>query len=468
MKTETQKVKANLHNIETEQSIFACMMMDSEHVGPEFAKLHETDFYSPTHRTIFKIMKGVYDNNDIVDFVTTVGALDKRGELENAGGVEYIAMLNGMLPSAVNFKMYMRELKELSMRREIERATNKILETVRINPDPAEVLKMAEKLIFDIAKPSESNELSQIGKLMPEIIDDFFKTQKDPSHNRGLMTHFHGLDKITNGFKPGQMIVLAARPGVGKTAIGLNMALNVGMRDGKRVAIFTLEMSKEELAKRAACVVSNVSMERAIKGELTPDEQSRIYNPQLMKAFSNSNIYLDDGAMTTPAEIMRKCQRLMRELGGLDLVMIDYLGLMSSPNGRRENRQVEVADNSRAIKLMAKELGVPVLLLSQLNRGIEGRSKDNGDNKPKLMDLRESGAIEQDADMVIFIHRPHMQELNEDDIPDHTMPVANTDAKTEIEDAELIIRKNRGGQNNKIIPLGWIGEQTRFINRGTK
>ena len=429
------------YNIEIEQSIFASVLLDNESTIGMFIKLKAEDFYSPSHRIIFTAMKEIIDNNGPADFVTVVSALDKKGELENVGGVEYIATLNGMLPSAVNFKSYVREFDGLRLMRQIIKSANSIIEEANKTGDATKTLQFAEGAIFGIAKESENTELTLIGNELPAVMEQLMEIQKNPAGRQGVKSGFWGLDKMTNGFKPGDLVIIAARPSVGKTAMGLNMVLHAAVNEGTKCAVFSLEMSKQQLAMRALTSLARVSMEKASKGEMSMEEWGRINvaYKKLMKA----KIYVDDTSTITPAGIRNKCMTVQRT-DGLELIMIDYLGLMTG-GGRRESRQVEVSDNSRNIKIMAKELGVPVLLLSQLNRGVEARKGEEA--KPMLSDLRESGAIEQDADIVMFIHREKTEE-----------------GEGPPREVELIVAKHRAGPLGNV-KLGWAGEYTTFLNK---
>jgi len=268
----------------------------------------------------------------------------------------------------------------------------------------------------------------------------------------GLKTGFYNLDDITNGLQKSNLIIVAARPGEGKTSLGLNIVTNAAIKSKAKVAVFSLEMSKQELALRALCAVACVDLTKAQRGEMSPVETARIFAAN--KELAEADIYIDDNSQITAPEILSKCMRLKRERGGLDLVMVDYLGLMVGTDRVRQNRQVEVSDNSRFMKILAKELEVPVILVSQLNRSLEKRKIDKSSGEeaqPVLSDLRESGAIEQDADVVIFIHNKRKAE-DEGDVDN-----------AEKQEREIIIAKHRGGRTGKFT-LHWVGAYTRFFN----
>jgi len=437
------------HNLEAEQGVLACFLIDGDVAVGAFSRLSENDFYSPSHKTIFNVMRAIYEKGQPIDFVTVVSALDTGGKLDSVGGISYITTLSDLLPSSANFKFYLDILHRSRVLRKLITASNQIIETSYTTEDAQTALSAAEKAIFDISREDERRELTSLSIELPAVIDKLDTIQRDPTSVRGLRSGFFALDNMTNGFQKSDLIIIAARPSVGKTALSLNMVLNAAIKYGAKCAVFSLEMSKRSLATRALCSVGKVSLSKAMKGELGVDEWRRLWEAN--KRLSDANIYVDDNSVITPSEIMRKCMRLKREQG-LDLVMIDYLGLMTGGGAKRESRQVEVSDNSRMIKIMAKELDVPVLLLSQLNRGIESRKGQDG--KPVLSDLRESGAIEQDADIVMFIHKEKVEEDEENPTP--------TSDRSE---AEIVIAKHRNGPIGNV-KVGWVGEWTSFVNLG--
>jgi replicative DNA helicase len=427
------------HNLDAEQGVLGCVMIDNDACVGGFARLLDTDFYSTAHKAIFNAMRKVFERNTPIDLVTTVEQLQSENKLEAIGGLQYLTAVADAVPSAANFRHYVDILRKNRMRRRLIEAGNSIVQVGYEGEDEQASLQIAEKAVFDIARDEEKKELTIIGAELPAVLEKLDTIQKDPTSMRGMRTGFYGLDDLTNGLQKSELIILAARPSVGKTALGLNIALNAAIKRKQKCAIFSLEMSKQSLTMRALCSLACVSLHRALKGELDAEEWKRVWLAN--KELSAASVYIDDNSVITPAEITRKCMRLKREQG-LDFVMIDYLGLMGSGSMKRENRQVEVSDNSRFIKIMAKELDVPVLLLSQLNRAIEKRTGE--DSRPQLSDLRESGAIEQDADIVMFIHRDKGDE-------------------GENEDAELIIRKNRNGPLGTI-KLKWKGDWATFMN----
>jgi len=297
--------------------------------------------------------------------------------------------------------------------------------------------------------------LTPIASELPAVVKRLDTLRLDPTALYGLKTGFYGIDNLTNGLHGGELIILAARPGIGKTSLGLNMILNAAVHGGKKCAVFSLEMSKTAITQRAVCSLACVSSYNAGRGELSDGEWQRVI--QATDILSASDIYIDDNSDITPMEIKRKCMRLKREQG-LDFVMIDYLGLMNpGPVGKQSNRQVEVAANSRAMKILSKELDIPVLLLAQLNRNVETRNSKGDDKRPALHDLRESGAIEQDADIVLFIHMNKPSETDEDEAEE---------IKNEPIEAEIIVAKHRNGPTGTI-KVAWRKEYTTFANLPT-
>ena len=433
------------NSLPAEQSVLACLLLDYVGCSGGLDKLSQDDFFSPAHKTIFDAMQSIAakkNKNMVVDFVSVVESLTKSGKLESVGGVEYLNKIIDTVPSVGNFQQYFDIVKKNSILRKLNAAGAKIHEASLKSDDEQETLSEAEKIIFDIAKSEERKELTPMSEHLPIVLDRLDTIKNDPMAIYGVKTGFYGLDNLTNGLQKGELIILAARPGVGKTSLGLNMIMNAALKFGKRCAVFSLEMSKSQLVIRALCSMARVSSYHANRGELGDPEWTRLINAS--EALSSANVYIDDNSDITATEIRRKCMRLKRE-HGLDFVMVDYLGLMNPGAIKRDNRQVEVAANSRAMKILAKELEIPVLLLAQLNRNVETRTAKGADAKPALHDLRESGAIEQDADMVMFIH----------------MPKPEGEEEEEPTEADLIIAKNRNGPTRSI-KLAWNKESTTF------
>lgn len=433
------------HSIEAEQSVLGSVLIDNSAAINILASLKEEDFYVEAHKIIFNGMFNVYKGNYPVDFVTLTDELDKNNLLESVGGLDYITFLTNFVPSASNFSHYVDIILRSSTLRKLIHASNQVIEFAYTNPNKTEALTFAEKAIFDISQEQDKSNLIHIKEALPEVLDKFEIIAKDKDSLKGLATGFYGLDKITNGLQKSDLILIAARPGFGKTSLAMNIVNYAAINKKAKCALFALEMPKVQLAQRSLCSVAYVSMERALKGELTMDEWKALWvaNDKLSK----SNIYVDDSSLNTPVEILSKCRRLKAE-HGLDLVMIDYLQLMNAGGKPRDNRQQEISEISRSLKVMARELNVPVIVLSQLSRAVETRSG----HKPVLSDLRESGAIEQDADIVMFIHR--------EDMYNDTVEAANPNQGIV---AELLIAKHRNGSLGSVKML-WLPETTTFTN----
>jgi replicative DNA helicase len=447
--------KQQANNLLAEQCVLGCLMLDYVGCSSGIDKLNKQDFHSPVHQIIFEAMTALLDKkNKTIDFVTVVDALKNAKKLDTVGGLTYLNQISDSVPSVANFRHYYDIVKKNSVLRRLNDAGQKIVNSSYTSDDEQETLSTAEKLIFDIAKQDERKDLTAIGDELPAVVKRYDLIRRDPTALYGLMTDFYAIDNMTNGFKGGELIILAARPGVGKTSLGLNMILNSAIKHGKKCAVFSLEMSKQSLVGRALCSIAGVSAYRANRGELDANEWAKI--TQANDTLSAHDIYIDDNSEITPTEIKRKCMRLKRE-HGLDFVMVDYLGLMNPGTAvnKNSNRQTEVAANSRSMKILAKELDVPVLLLAQLNRNVETRNAKGDDKKPALHDLRESGAIEQDADIVMFIHMPKPPEAADDD-----------DDRTEPIEADIIIAKHRNGPCG-VVQLAWERDFTRFRNTKT-
>lgn len=434
------------HNIEAEQAVLGSILIDMHAQADILGLLKEDDFYSQAHRDIFSSMTKIYQSSKPVDFVTLTDQLDREKILDKVGGLEYITTLTNVVPSAANFKYYCDIVKGDSLRRRLIVSGQKIIEDAYENEDKDKSLQFAEKEVFDIAERQGRSALEHVGEpngAVKTVLDKFDKIARDPSSINGIPTGFKDYDKITNGLQNSDLVLLAARPGVGKTSFAMNILVHAATEGGKKCAIFSLEMSKEQLMQRAICSLAKVSMAKALNGSMDAEEWKRIWGAT--KKLEQSGLYVDDSSLTTPADVLAKCRRLKAK-ENLDLVMIDYIQLMSSGDGRKDQtRQNEVSEISRNLKIAAKELNVPIIALSQLSRGVESRP----DHRPMLSDLRDSGAIEQDADIVLFLYNPEKY----NDVPQEDEPGT----------VELIIAKHRNGRTGTI-KLRWIGEYTTFVN----
>ena len=436
------------HNIEAEQAVLGACIMDNEIAYSVINDLSKEDFYSNAHQCIFSAMEELLKKNKVIDIVTLTDELELEGTFSDVGGIEYITNLTNVLPSAVNYKTYLDIVKRDSAFRNVINSCRDIIENTYGCDDKDEAIDFAEHKIFEIGKTQEQTQLQHISGPVGEVINKFDMLSKNKNGIRGIPTGFKEFDEVTNGLQNSNLIFLAARPGVGKTSFAMNIVTNVAIKQKKKCAVFNLEMSAVEITQRALCSVASVSMAKALKGNLDVDEWKSLWEAN--KVLREADIYIDDFSGNTPTSILGKCRRLKREKG-LDFVMIDYLQLMTSGKKKdSENRQNEVSQMTRELKIAARELNIPILVLSQLSRAPDQRK---GDHKPQLSDLRESGSIEQDADIVLFIYKPEMY----NDITPEDEPGICT----------LSIAKHRNGES-KDIKLRWIGEYTTFVDPDVK
>ena len=433
------------NNFDAEQAVLGSALIDSEAALTVVGKLEEIDFYNETHRNIFKVIKELYAKSVPIDFVTVSDELEKKGLINAVGGIGYITSLSNIVPSAASCGHYIDIVKRDSVLRQVILACGDTITKAYEKDSDESIVGMAEKAIFEIAEKGQTGSLEKIAEPLERVINKIEEIHKDNTVLRGLKTGFYAIDKAINGLQKTDLIILAARPGVGKTSLAMNIVSNAAIQHKAKCAVFSLEMGREQLAQRMLFSVANVSMAKALRGELNESDWVKIWKAD--KLLKDADIYIDDNAMNTPSQVLSKCRKLKREKG-LDLIVIDYLGLMKS-DAKTDNRQNEVADISRNLKLLAKEVEVPVLSLCQLNRSVEQRD-DGKPGKPVLSDLRDSGSIEQDADMVWFIHRDMTaKEISEQPNGNYT--------------AELIIAKFRNGQPGSVF-LGWDGSRTSFVN----
>ncbi len=442
--TSIPRIKPN--SLEAEQSLLGCLFISTDACSDIFPMLKASDFYSIAHQKIYQAMLDNYYNNTAIDYITVSKVLTDKGELEEVGGLSYLTDLTNFVPSAANYKSYYDIVHGDSVLRQIIDACQEVINMAFQRKDAGEVLAAAEKAIFDIGQARRKGDLEHIRKGVNEALDLMEKISIDPNANNGIRVGFPTLDKLTNGFKPGELIIIAARPGIGKTTLAVNFAVNSALKSGKTVAMFDLEMSMLQVAQRFICSTGRVPMDLVKAG--TKDNNTWSTLIETKKILENANIFIDDSTDVMPADMLSKCRKLKAKYG-LDMVVIDYLQLMQSEKQTKDgNRNQEVADITRKLKLAARELGVPIILLSQLNRESEKRTS----KIPQLSDLRESGSIEQDADIVMFIA----------DMPaDDVQPDSNDDAK----DYTLVIAKHRNGEQGKI-PIKFKGEFTQFYETG--
>ena len=429
------------HNIDAEQSVLGSMFLTKKALQKGLEGLAAEEFYLDSHQKIFECIKAVNDANKAVDLTTIVEELSKRNWLQQVGNVDYIVDMINSVPTTANIDEYINIVNEKALLRKlIDVTTNIVKESYNVK-DLGDFLFNAQKEIADVSQGLKTSEFKTIQDVLTKTQSDLEKLASSKSDITGIPTGFYDLDKITSGFHPHQMIVIAARPGMGKTAFALNMATNIAIQSKKSVAIFNMEMGAEQLVTRMLSSVGQLEGSKLKTGNLEHNDWKKIN--EAVSRLSDTKLFIDDNAGQTVADIRAKCRRLKNSPSGLDIVIIDYLTLIQSAgksSSYGQNRQQEVSDISRALKTMAMELEIPVIALSQLSRGIEQRK-----DKPVLSDLRESGAIEQDADMVAFIHCSEEEKTKEDRL------------------TELVIRKHRNGPL-KDIPLIFQTATSTFVN----
>jgi replicative DNA helicase len=430
------------HNLEAERSILGAILVHNDAFNLAAQAVDPRDFYREAHRRIFTRMVALSERGQAIDFVTLKEELVRNGELDEVGGPAYIASLADGVPRATNVEYYARIVKEKSTLRNLIFAANKILTSAyEADQDSDLILDEAESAIFAVADDRLRDGFMPMGDLVRE---SYPKIEQLFEHKRlvtGMPTGFVDLDAMTRGFQAGDLVILAARPSMGKTSLALNMAQHLALQPNHTVGIFSLEMSKESLFLRVLTSEAQIDSHRLMTGAIGQKDYGRISHA--LEMLSAMRLFIDDSAGISVLEMRAKARRLQAE-HGLSLIVVDYIQLMST-RGRFENRTLELGAISRSLKGLAKELNVPIVVLSQLSRAPESRS----DHRPQLSDLRESGALEQDADVVILIYREDA--YNRD--PNH--PDAGT--------AELILAKQRNGPTG-VVRLAFLREQTRFAN----
>ena len=392
------------HSLEAERSVLGAIILDNESIYQVLDMLTAEHFYAENHRILFERIAEALSTQHAVDLVLLKDLLSRTGELDQVGGISYIASLIDIVPTTRNILHYSQIIKEKAVLRKLIRAGYEIIDSCyRQEEETERILEEAEKTIFKIAEDRIQEGFRSLKDLADAAWTRINFIHENPGTLTGLETGFLDLDLMTSGLQPADLIIVAGRPSMGKTAFVLNIAQHIGTRLKKSVAVFSLEMSKDQLMLRLLCSEARLDSHRLKVGGFTRDEWSRLM--RTMAELSETRIFIDDAGGLTPAEMGAKLRRLKAE-NGLDLVVVDYLQLMHM-SGRWDNRQQEITAISRSLKALAKEINVPVVALSQLHRGPETRGKDH---RPMLSDLRESGAIEQDADLVMFIYREEVYE----------------------------------------------------------
>lgn len=429
------------HDVEAEKSVLGAMMLEREVIFDVMQILRAEDFYMPSHGDIYQGILSVNNTGGAVDLITLSDALTKSGKLESVGGVEYLAHLTTSVGLISNASSYAAIVKEKALLRDLIRTSDEtISDAYGERKSASDILARAEEEIFRISQERSDRDLRAISGIVGEAFEKIQEMSMKGGGLTGVTTGYQDLDRDLSGLQASDLVLLAARPSMGKTALGINIATNAAIRAKAKVAIFSLEMSDLQLSQRIISSLSHVDLKKIISGQIAADEWEII--AEAASAMRELPIYIDDTAGITVSEMRAKCRRMKLERG-LDLVVIDYLQLMAS-DGRNENRQQEISAISRGLKALAKELQVPVLALSQLSRAPEARTN----KRPMLSDLRESGAIEQDADVVMFIYR--------DDYYDKASEVPNL--------AEVIIAKHRNGPTGTV-EMVFLPDTTTFADK---
>lgn len=428
------------HDIDAEQAVLGSMLTDREAVNAAIEVLKEEAFYREDNRAIYQAIVNLYNKSEPIDIITLKDELESMGKFEQVGGFDYLASLPDKVPTTANVQKYIKIVEEKSILRNLIKTANEIIE---LGYDPAEdvedIMDGAEKRIFDLMQSKNQKGYTPIKDVLVESFTKLEELYNRKQHITGVPTGFAELDYKTAGLHGSELILIAARPAMGKTAFALNLATNAALRGNAPVAIFSLEMSKEQLVNRILCSEAMVDSNKVRTGKLGEDDWVKLAGA--IGPLSEAEIYIDDTPGISVTEIRTKCRKLSIDKG-IGLVVIDYLQLVQGSK-RAGSREQEIAEISRSLKILAKEINVPVIALSQLSRAVEQRP----DHRPMLSDLRESGSIEQDADIVMFLYRDdyYNKESEKKDI------------------AEVIIAKQRGGQTGTV-ELLWMGQYTKFVN----
>ncbi|MEO5873656.1 MAG: replicative DNA helicase [Streptosporangiaceae bacterium] len=428
------------HDLNAEQCVLGGMMLSQDAISDVVEVLRSQDFYRPAHQVIFDAILDIYGRGEPADAVMVAGELTKRGEATRTGGAPYLFTLINSVPTAANAGYYAKIVQERSILRRLVEAGTRIVQLgYAANADADDLLDQAQAEVYAIADKRTGEDYVQLSEIMPGALDEIEAIGSRDGQMTGVPTGFTDLDSLTNGLHAGQMIIIAARPAIGKSTLALDFARTASIKHGLTSAFFSLEMGRNEITMRLLSAEARVALHAMRSGTMNDDDWTRL--ARRMSEVAEAPLFIDDSPNMSMMEIRAKCRRLKQQ-HDLRLVVIDYLQLMSS--GKRvESRQVEVSEFSRSLKLLAKELQVPVIALSQLNRGPEQRT----DKKPMVSDLRESGSIEQDADMVILLHR--------EDAYEKESPRAG--------EADLIVAKHRNGPT-ATVTVAFQGHYSRFVD----
>ncbi|QST00051.1 replicative DNA helicase [Pontibacillus sp. ALD_SL1] len=429
------------HNIEAEQAVLGAIFLEPQSIATATELLQPEDFYRASHQRIYEAMSHLSEKGEPIDLVTVTTSLSNAKMLDEIGGVSYLSDLANSVPTAANIEYYARIVEEKAiLRRLIKTATTIVTNGYSNEEDIEGVLNDAEKSILEVAQQKDSGKFKNIKDVLIDVYDNIEQLHNTSAEVTGLPTGFRDLDGMTAGFQRNDLIIIAARPSVGKTAFALNIAQNVAAHTDENVAIFSLEMGADQLVMRMLCAEGNIDATRLRTGKLETEDWGKL--TMAMGSLSNAGIFIDDTPGIRVNEIRSKCRRLAQE-HGLGMILIDYLQLIQGSGNSKENRQQEVSEISRALKGLARELNVPLIALSQLSRGVEGRQ----DKRPMMSDIRESGSIEQDADIVGFLYR--------DDYYDQESEKENI--------IEIILAKQRNGPVGTV-ELMFVKEYNKFVD----
>ena len=433
------------HNIEAEQSVLGAMFLSKYALQKSIENLSPEIFYKDAHAKIFNVMSDLAESGSAIDITTVTAELDKRKELKQVGDVEYLSEIVNVVPSAANVDEYIKIVEEKAiLRKLIETSTEITTSGYSSTEDISTILDTAEKKILNVVKTRKGTEFRTIQDVLFKTQADLEKLAQSHGEITGLPTGFYDLDRVTAGLHPRELIIIAARPAMGKTAFALNIATSIAMNAKKTVALFNMEMGAEQLAVRMLSSVGQIEFNKLKNGRLEHNDWKRVN--EAISRLADTKMYIDDTPGMTIAEIRAKCRRLASSEDGLDIVIIDYLQLISGGAKYAGNRQQEIAEISRSLKTLAMELEIPVIALAQLSRSVEGRD----DKRPILSDLRESGSIEQDADIVAFLYR--------DDYYNKESAIDESTSKS-----EFIIGKHRSGPTTTI-DLIFRRNTSTFVN----
>lgn len=428
------------HNIEAEQAVLGAIFLEPEAFSTAAERIGPSDFFRAGHQVIFEAMLELFEKGEPIDLVTVTTLLSDSNKLEIAGGVPYLTDLASSVPTAANIDYYSKIVEEKALlRRLIQTATEIVTESYNREDEVEELLDQAERNILAVSSRKNATSFKPIKDVLIEVYDNIEKLHHAKDDVTGIPTGFRDLDRITSGFQKSDLIIIAARPSMGKTAFALNIAQNVAINTDENVAIFSLEMGAEQLVQRMLCAEGNIDSQRLRTGKLEQEDWGKL--TMAMGSLSHAGIFIDDSPGIRVSDIRSKCRRLKQE-HGLGMVIIDYLQLIQGSERLRENRQQEVSEISRSLKSLARELEVPVIALSQLSRSVEQRQ----DKRPMMSDLRESGSIEQDADIVGFLYREDYYDKDSDN-----------------QNIEIIISKQRNGPTGTV-ELAFVKEFNKFVD----